>query len=99
MSAAGLRLRCCPFCGGFEHVQIRRGAGCYYVYCMECKTEGPMQSIFDYVTPSDYTQRWEEAEKLAEQKAVEAWNMRAGNGSYYIEEMEDLEQDAQILRY
>lgn len=95
MSAAGLRLRLCPFCGS-EPTLILSGA-CHVVQCPECKASGPSGIVFDFINSEDSAyMKWEEAEMMATGAAVRGWNCRPWIGSFYPDEEEEMRKGFRI---
>lgn len=100
MTAGGVKLRLCPFCGaGGVPVLKRSGAACF-VHCNVCGSEGPTEKIFDYmpIKPSDLSEAadinelWEEAEKHALEIAAHKWNVRPWEGNFWPEDLERMEE-------
>ena len=97
MSAAGLRLRLCPFCGS-EAGMIHSGIICV-VRCRCCGAEGPVGDITDFIEadddPTDETV-WEKRTLQAEGAAIRGWNTRPWIGSCYPDEEEEMRKGFRI---
>lgn len=100
MSAAGLKLRLCPFCG-CEDVYVRNDSPYKaYVHCPQCLTDGPYVTDEDagpgYASMDDREQR-----KIIKTIAADRWNMRPAHTDMTPEEFirmvveggQDIEQD------
>lgn len=61
------KLRACPFCGS-EDVNVQSGWSIAYVYCKNCKMEGPVVHI-------GQVSRWQNMTE----KATALWNARAAD--------------------
>lgn len=94
MSAAGLRLRLCPFCGS-EAEMLRSGSVCV-VRCTCCRADGPPGDITDFIEPSDdLTDEtvWDKRTLQAEGAALRGWNGRPWVGHYYPDELDSMAED------
>ena len=92
MSAAGLRLRLCPFCG--SEATLRKSGAVFVVVCDECKAEGPAGIIFDFAdVDADGEWNWEQAEEQAKGAAIRGWNGRPGVGRYYPDELDSMSEN------
>ena len=97
MSAAGLRLRLCPFCGS-EAAMIRSGIVCV-VKCKCCGAEGPVGDITDFIESGENLAEdsiWEKATLQAEGAALRGWNTRPWIGSFYPDEEEEMRKGVKI---
>lgn len=97
MSAAGLRLRLCPFCGS-EAAMIRSGSVCV-VRCYFCRADGPVGDITDFIeADDDLTDEtvWEKRTLQAEGAALRGWNTRPWIGSFYPDEEEEMRKGFRI---
>lgn len=98
MSAAGLRLRLCPFCG--SEATLRKPGAVYVVVCDECKAEGPAGLVFDFVEFTDNNEiipdAWHQAEDQARGAAIRGWNGRPHYGCMFPDEMERFEKESEI---
>lgn len=97
MSAAGLRLRLCPFCGS-EAGMIHSGIICI-VRCRCCGAEGPVGDLSDFMDDDDdLTDEtvWEKMTLQAEGAAIRGWNSRPWIGSFYPDEEEEMRKGFKI---
>lgn len=97
MSAAGLRLRLCPFCGS-EAEMIHSGSVCV-VRCPFCRADGPVGDITDFIeSDDDLTDDtvWEKRTLQAEGAALRGWNTRPWIGSFYPDEEEEMRKGFKI---
>ena len=97
MSAAGLRLRLCPFCGS-EAEMTRSGIVCF-VRCKCCRAEGPVGLITDFIEPDENLADdsiWEKRTLQAEGAALRGWNSRPWIGSFYPDEEEEITKGLRI---
>lgn len=85
MTAAGLKLRLCPFCG-CEDVYVRCDSpDKAYVRCPQCLTDGP------YVTADDAGPGYDSMDASDQRKIIKAiaadrWNMRPAHTDMTPEE-------------
>lgn len=94
MSAAGLRLRLCPFCGS-EAVMRRSGSVCV-VQCTCCRAEGPVGLVTDFIESDENLaddEIWERVTRQAEGAALRGWNGRHWIGNYYPDELDAIKED------
>ena len=97
MSAAGLRLRLCPFCGS-EAEMLRLGPACA-VYCANCGAKGPEGLVMDFIEPDENLADdsiWEKRTLQAEGAALRGWNSRPWIGSVYPDEEEEMRKGFRI---
>ena len=97
MSAAGLRLRLCPFCGS-EAGMIHSGIICV-VKCRCCGAEGPVGDIaalMEYDDGLTDETVWEKRKRQAEGAAIRGWNGRPHYGSMFPDELERFEKESEI---
>lgn len=97
MSAAGLRLRLCPFCGS-EAEMIHSGIVCV-VRCKCCQADGPVGLITDFIEPDENLADdsiWENRKLQAEGAALRGWNTRPWIGNYYPDEEEEMRKGFRI---
>lgn len=95
------RLRLCPFCGQMGLAELRTSGAVAFVRCARCRCDGPESQIDAYL-PDDFHQlsgveqdiAWSDATIEAQHRAMIAWNGRPWEGSYFPEELEDLEKHA-----
>lgn len=96
MTAGGVKLRLCPFCGS-ENVRTFTG-GCVCVICEDCGASGPsVDPYYGYeVTEDNIDALQEDGRKLAASK----WNLRPWEGNFWPEDLErmdeKMEQEADI---
>ena len=97
MTAAGLRLRLCPFCGS-EAKMRRTGIGCV-VECEFCGATGPYGLVTDFIEPDENIAEdliWENRTLQAEGAALRGWNTRPWIGSFYPDEEEEMRKGFKI---
>lgn len=94
------RLRLCPFCGEVGYPELMTSAGAAFVVrCNICRAEGPWFDICEYLpedlhdmTFEEQDREWINAKIAAQHNAMKAWNDRPWEGSYFPEELEDLDR-------
>lgn len=100
MTAGGVKqLRLCPFCGQMGEPELKISGAACWVRCMVCGSEGPVESIYNYMPycssaiPDnvDINDLLEEAEKSASEAAAHKWNIRAWEGNLFPDELEQME--------
>ena len=97
MSAAGLRLRLCPFCG--SEAEMRNSGAVCFVHCPFCGADGPVGDITDFIEVSDDLTDdtvWEKRKLQAEGAALRGWNSRPWIGSFYPDEEEEMKKGFKI---
>ena len=97
MSAAGLRLRLCPFCGS-EAELIHSGIVCV-VHCPCCRADGPVGDMAEFMDyDDDLTDEtvWYKLKRQAEGAAIRGWNGRPWIGSFYPDEEEEMRKGFRI---
>ena len=98
------RLRLCPFCGAAGDPVLRKSGVVAFVHCNTCGADGPVFDILDYIsrptstawTGEDQDREWSDATRAAQHNAMKAWNGRPWEGSYFPEELEDLERKMKL---
>lgn len=73
-----------------------------FVRCNVCRAEGPWFDITEYLSEDfhemkgeEHDREWINAKIAAQHNAMKAWNGRPWEGSYFPEELEDLERKAE----
>lgn len=97
MSAAGLRLRLCPFCG--SEAAMRRSGSVCFVQCPCCRAKGPFGLVVDFIEPDENLaddEIWERVTRQAEGAALRRWNARPWIGSFYPDEEEEMRKGFRI---
>lgn len=88
MTAGGVKLRLCPFCGSVNVRVIVSGVAC--VRCDDCGAEGPaVDPYYGYEVTEDNIDELQEAgRKLAASK----WNLRPWEGNFWPEDLEQMDE-------
>ena len=93
------RLRLCPFCGAAGAPELRISGSAAFVRCAVCKGEGPWFDVSEYLRDDfhrmnleEQDEEWDNAAIAAQHNAMKAWNGRPWEGSYFPEELEDLDR-------
>lgn len=99
MTAGGVKLRLCPFCGAAGSPQVMSSGAAAFVRCKVCRTEGPWYDICEYL-PDDFhdmnggdqDREWINATIAAKHSATIDWNRRPWEGSFFPEDLERMEE-------
>lgn len=97
MSAAGLRLRLCPFCG--SEAEMRHSGIVCFVHCTCCGADGPVGYLSDFMEPDENLaddEVWDKLTLQAEGAALRGWNTRPWIGNYYPDEEEEMRKGFKI---
>ncbi len=93
------RLRLCPFCGASGAPELITSGTAAFVRCNVCGAEGPRFDVAEYLSEDFYNMKgedldreWTKAKIAAKHNAMKAWNGRPWEGSYFPEELEDLDR-------
>ena len=93
------RLRLCPFCGSTGAPELRTSGAAAFVHCNTCRADGPVFDITDCIgdyfhsmTEEEQDLEWSNATLAAQHNAMIAWNGRPWEGSYFPDELEDLDR-------
>lgn len=93
------RLRLCPFCGASGMQELMSPGAVAFVRCNACLAKGPTFAIGGYLrddfrsmTQAEQDEEWKNATIAAKHNAMIQWNRRPWEGSYFPEDLEDLER-------
>lgn len=99
------RLRLCPFCGASGAPELRKSGAVAFVHCNACRADGPVFGIDEYISNefhdmcgADQDEDWRNATIAAQHDAMKAWNRRPWEGSYFPEELDDMEKRKKVIR-